>query len=260
MISSESYSLRLLVCHPTCLTLSIHAAVLTVRISGIFAGASMSGDLKAPSKSIPAGTLWAILTTFSAYSLVILSLAASISHGSLLRNPDILQDTSLYPPTILAGELAVTFFSALMGVIGAAKLMQALARDRLFPGSSVFGKGLKKSDEPFAAVLLTYLIAQLALLANLDQLASLIAIFYMVSPDLSLAGCSLCVEPLQFCNQLRPLFLSASYGMAPEVLMVRFPVEQYSMEHDPMPILHALVISSPSWGLLQDARSSITAV
>lgn len=147
---------------------------------GIFAGASMSGDLKSPSTSIPIGTLWAILTTFSAYLLVILSLAASTSHGSLLRDKDVIQDISLYAPTILAGEVAVTFFSALMGVIGASKLMQALARDKLFPGFSVFGKGLKKSDEPVAAIFLTYFIAQLALFADLDQLASLISIFYMV--------------------------------------------------------------------------------
>ncbi|KAF3770889.1 hypothetical protein M406DRAFT_34308 [Cryphonectria parasitica EP155] len=155
--------------------------ILFPATSGIFAGASMSGDLKSPSRSIPAGTLWAILTTFTAYLIVILSMAASTSHGSLLRNPHILQDTSLYAPTILAGELAVTFFSALMGILGAAKLMQALARDKLFPGSSLFGKGLKKTDEPFVAVLLTYAIAQLALLAYLDQLASLIAIFYMLT-------------------------------------------------------------------------------
>lgn len=141
----------------------------------------MSGDLKSPSKSIPVGTLWAILTTFTAYLLVILSMAASTSHGSLVRNPHIIQDTNLYAPTILAGELAVTFFSALMGIVGAAKLMQALARDKLFPGFGVFGRGSRKGDEPFAAVLLTYLMAQLALLADLDQLASLISIFYMVS-------------------------------------------------------------------------------
>lgn len=130
---------------------------------------------------VPVGTLWAILTTFTAYLLVIFAMAASTSHGSLLRNPDIIQDTSLYAPTILAGELAVTFFSALMGIVGAARLMQALARDKLFPGLFLFGRGTKRNDEPFAAVFLTYLIAQLALLADLDQLASLISIFYMVS-------------------------------------------------------------------------------
>lgn len=138
---------------------------------------------------VPVGTLWAILTTFTTYLLVILSMAASTSHGSLLRNPDIVQDTSLYAPTILAGELAVTFFSALMGVVGAARLMQALARDKLFPGLFLFGRGTKRNDEPFAAVFLTYLIAQVALLADLDQLASLISIFYMVSYAHALSLC-----------------------------------------------------------------------
>lgn len=138
---------------------------------------------------VPVGTLWAILTTFTAYLLVILSMAASTSHGSLLRNPDIVQDTSLYAPTILAGELAVTFFSALMGVVGAARLMQALARDKLFPGLFLFSRGTKRNDEPFAAVFLTYLIAQVALLADLDQLASLISIFYMVSHAYALSLC-----------------------------------------------------------------------
>lgn len=163
----------------------------------------MSGDLKSPSRSIPVGTLWAILTTFVAYLLVILSMAASTSHGSLLRNPDVISDTSLYAPTILAGEVAVTFFSALMGVVGASKLMQALARDKLFPGFSLFGRGSKRDDEPLAAVLLTYMIAQLALLADLDHLASLISIFYMVSENTPVAVVCLrtcCFSPLVQCK------------------------------------------------------------
>lgn len=145
----------------------------------------MSGDLRSPGKAIPKGTLYAILTTSIAYVLVIVFMAASTGHGSLLRNANIIQDTNLYAPTILAGELAVTFFSALMGIVGAAKLMQALARDKLFPGVSLLGRGLNKNDEPIAAVLLTYLLAQAALLADLDQLASLISIFYLVSHDSS---------------------------------------------------------------------------
>jgi hypothetical protein len=35
----------------------------------------------------------------------------------------------------------------LMGVIGSAKLLQALSRDHLIPGLSLFGQGTKKSDE-----------------------------------------------------------------------------------------------------------------
>ncbi len=157
--------------------------ILFPATSGIFAGASMSGDLKNPSKAIPVGTLWAMLSTLIAYLLVILSLAASTTHASFLENPNIIQDTNVWAPIIFAGELATTFFSALMGVIGSAKLMQALARDRLFPGLSIFGRGTKKSDEPIAAIFLTYIVAQLAMFANLNQIATFISMGYQVGSE-----------------------------------------------------------------------------
>jgi potassium/chloride transporter 9 len=67
-----------------------------------------------------------------------------------------------------------------MGIIGSAKLMQALARDKLFPGLSVFGKGTKKADEPIFAIFLTYIAAQMAMFANLNQIATLISMGYQV--------------------------------------------------------------------------------
>lgn len=150
----------------------------------------MSGDLKNPSKAIPKGTLRAMLTTFIVYFVVILSLAASTSHGSFNDNPNIISYISLSPPIILAGECAVTFFSALMGIIGSAKLFQALARDKLLPGLSVFGKGTKKADEPIIAIILTYAIAQVALLADLNQIATLISMGYQVRSHITLLSSS----------------------------------------------------------------------
>ncbi|PNP53410.1 hypothetical protein THARTR1_06104 [Trichoderma harzianum] len=155
--------------------------VLFPATSGIFAGASMSGDLRNPSKAIPNGTLWATLTTFIAYFTVILSMAAAITHESFLANDNIISLTSLYAPIILAGECAVTFFSALMGVIGSAKLFQALARDQLLPGLSLFGKGTRHGDEPIFAIFLTYSIAQVALFADLNQIATLISMGYQMT-------------------------------------------------------------------------------
>ena len=141
----------------------------------------MSGDLKNPSKAIPKGTLWAMLTTFIVYFIVLLSMAASTTHDSFLANDNIIPLTNLSAPVILAGECAVTVFAALMGIIGSAKLFQALAKDRLLPGLSVFGKGTKKNDEPVLAILLTYAIAQVALLADLNQIATFISMGYQVS-------------------------------------------------------------------------------
>jgi potassium/chloride transporter 9 len=73
-----------------------------------------------------------------------------------------------------------------MGVIGSAKLLQALSRDKLLPGLSAFGKGTRKADEPVMAIFLTYAVAQLALFANLNQIATLISMGYQVGePDVS---------------------------------------------------------------------------
>ncbi len=154
--------------------------VLFPATSGIFAGASMSGDLRNPSKAIPKGTLWAMLSTFILYLVVILSMASSISHASFTRETNIIYVTSIWSPLVLAGECATTFFSALMGIVGAAKLLQALARDKLLPGLSVFGQGTRRADDPVFAVLLTYGIAQLALFADLNQIATLISMGYQV--------------------------------------------------------------------------------
>jgi potassium/chloride transporter 9 len=155
--------------------------ILFPATSGIFAGASMSGDLKSPSKDIPLGTLWAMLSTFIAYILVIFSLATSTAHSTFLHDTNVIQDISIWAPIIFAGECATTFFSALMGLIGSAKLLQALARDKLFPGLSILGRGTKKADEPILAIFLTYAVAQIALFANLNQIATFISMGYQVS-------------------------------------------------------------------------------
>lgn len=68
-----------------------------------------------------------------------------------------------------------------MGVIGSAKLLQALARDRLFPGTVIFGQGTKKADEPTYAILFTYLIAQLSMLTDINQIASFITMTYLMT-------------------------------------------------------------------------------
>ncbi|KAK8065600.1 amino acid permease [Apiospora hydei] len=155
--------------------------ILFPATSGIFAGASMSGDLLNPSKAIPKGTLWAMFSTLILYLVVILSMAASITRESLLLQTNVISITNLWSPLILAGECAVTFFSALMGLVGSAKLLQALSRDKLLPGLSVFGLGTKRGDEPINAVLVTYAIAQLAFFADLNQIATLISMGYQMT-------------------------------------------------------------------------------
>lgn len=68
-----------------------------------------------------------------------------------------------------------------MGVIGSAKLLQALARDNLLPGFSIFGQGTKGNDEPTYAIIVTYIIAQLAMLSDINQLASFVTMTYLMT-------------------------------------------------------------------------------
>ncbi|MCJ1385248.1 hypothetical protein MMC17_008369 [Xylographa soralifera] len=155
--------------------------ILFPATGGIFAGASMSGDLKHPSKAIPKGTLGGLALTFAAYTVVIMAMAASITRDTFYHNVNIIQDVNLSGVLILLGEFATSFFSALMGVIGSAKLLQALARDNLLPGISCFGQGTKTNDEPTHAILITYAIAQISMLSSINQLASFVTMTYLMT-------------------------------------------------------------------------------
>ncbi|KAF2281043.1 uncharacterized protein EI97DRAFT_18802 [Westerdykella ornata] len=155
--------------------------ILFPATGGIFAGASMSGDLKHPSKAIPKGTLSGLALTFFSYAIVILAMAATTTRASFVNNTNVIQLTNLSGVVILLGEFATSAFSVLMGVIGSAKLLQALARDHLIPGLSIFGQGTRKSDDPTYAIFLTYLLAQLTMLSDINQIASFITMTYLMT-------------------------------------------------------------------------------
>lgn len=91
--------------------------ILFPATGGIFAGASMSGDLKSPSKSIPSGTLYGILLTFVSYALVITAMAASITRLTFYKNVNVVQDVNSSEVLVLLGEVATCSFSVLMGII-----------------------------------------------------------------------------------------------------------------------------------------------
>ncbi|KAJ0419986.1 amino acid permease-domain-containing protein [Aspergillus carlsbadensis] len=155
--------------------------ILFPATGGIFAGASMSGDLKTPSKSIPKGTLYGLALTFVLYALVIFAMAATLTRASLYNNANIVQIANLSGVVILLGEFATSFFSALMGVIGSAKLLQAIAKDSLLPGLSLFSKGTKKNDEPVRAIIVTFVAAQLTMLFDINQIASFVTMAYLMT-------------------------------------------------------------------------------
>lgn len=159
--------------------------------AGILAGASMSGDLANPSKSIPNGTLNGLLITFSSYLIVIISMGASIPRALLYRDTQILQTINISPFIILAGEMSTSIFSIIVGIVGAAKLLQAIARDEILPGLKIFGNGDKETDDPKEAIILTWIICQLFLFADLNQIATLITMAFLMTFIVTNMSCAL---------------------------------------------------------------------
>ncbi|ORZ24952.1 amino acid permease-domain-containing protein [Lobosporangium transversale] len=149
---------------------------------GILAGASMSGDLEDPSKSIPKGTLWAVASTFCVYTSIVILMGGSISRTSMHTDLSILQDVSISPLCIASGALAASIFATLSCVIGAAKILQAIARDNLLPLLSLFGQGTPKTDEPTLAVLLTYVLCQFCLfLTDMNAIATFVSLITLLT-------------------------------------------------------------------------------
>jgi len=113
---------------------------------------------------------------------------------------------------ILLGEFATCFFSALMGVIGSAKLLQALARDHLIPGLSIFGQGTEKADEPTYAIIITYIVAQLTMLSDINRIASFITMTYLMTFLVTNLACFLL--KISSAPNFRPSFHYFNWGTA----------------------------------------------
>ncbi len=151
-------------------------------VTGIMAGANMSGDLKNPAKSIPGGTLSAVAFTAIIYLSMAVVLGGSASRDALINDNLIIGKLSVASVLITAGVFAATLSSALGSMMGAPRILQAFARDDVFRFLRFYGKGSGKSDEPRRAIVLTFFISQICiLLADLDAIAPIITMFFMIT-------------------------------------------------------------------------------
>jgi potassium/chloride transporter 9 len=68
-----------------------------------------------------------------------------------------------------------------MGVIGSAKLLQAIARDSLLPGIGIFAQGTRKADDPVYAIIVTFVFAQATMLFDINRIASFVTMTYLMT-------------------------------------------------------------------------------
>lgn len=147
-------------------------------VTGITVGASMSGDLRDPSRSIPLGTLTSILVTFAIYLGAIWWLATHASPELLRTDEMVMGQIARWPTLILLGVWSATLSSALGSVLAAPRTLQALAQDRLVP--YVLGSRLGSPTEPRMAVLVSTAIAVAVVwMGDLDFVAPALTLFFL---------------------------------------------------------------------------------
>ncbi|KAM8708845.1 hypothetical protein ACLKA7_015762 [Drosophila subpalustris] len=182
-------------------------AIFFPAATGILAGANISGDLKDPQKSIPKGTILAIVITTGTYLLMVVVCGSTVARdatGNLtdmvngsyeflncsmggcdfgLQNSfQVIELVSGFGPLIYAGCFAATLSSALASLVSAPKVFQALCKDELYPKIVWFAKGYGKNNEPVRGYVLTFIIASaFILIGKLNLIAPLISNFFLAA-------------------------------------------------------------------------------
>ncbi|XP_022824649.1 bumetanide-sensitive sodium-(potassium)-chloride cotransporter isoform X2 [Spodoptera litura] len=193
-------------------------AIFFPSVTGIQAGANISGDLKDPASAIPKGTLLALLISMVSYALMVLfsgggalrdasgnltdlvfangtvvdysGLASCITNNGtnitckygLHNSYSVMQLMSAWGPFIYGGCWAATLSTALTNLLSVPRLIQALGTDRIYPGLIFFSKPYGKYGEPYRGYVLTFFVSLLFLLiADLNTIAPLISNFYLAS-------------------------------------------------------------------------------
>lgn len=156
-------------------------AVFFPAVTGVTAGANMSGELARPDRSIPLGTLSAVGIATGIYLVLAYWLSRSTSPEVLRTNLTAVIDGSLFAPLVIAGLLGATLSSAINSFVGAPRILQALAAHRVIPMHRFLAKRTR-SGEPRRAMLLTAVVVGAGLLMrDLNAIAPLLTMFFLIT-------------------------------------------------------------------------------
>ncbi|XP_043483393.1 solute carrier family 12 member 7 isoform X3 [Leptopilina heterotoma] len=180
-------------------TFTILIGIFFPSVTGIMAGSNRSGDLADAQKSIPIGTICAILTTSTVYLSCVLLFAGTVDN-LLLRDKfgqsiggRLVVANIAWPNewVILIGSFLSTLGAGLQSLTGAPRLLQAIAKDEIIPFLAPFAKSSSRG-EPTRALIVTILICQCGiLLGNVDLLAPLLSMFFLMCYGFVNLACAL---------------------------------------------------------------------
>jgi len=167
--------------------------------TGIMAGSNRSGDLADPQKSIPIGTIMAILTTSIVYLSSVLLFAASVDplllrdkFGESIGGSLVVGNIAWpHPKVVEIGSLLSTIGAGLQSLTGAPRLLQAISKDQIIPFLKPF-ETLSGKGEPVRALAITLVISEVAvLIGNVDEIAPLLSMFFLMCYGFVNLACAL---------------------------------------------------------------------
>nr|XP_042701947.1 solute carrier family 12 member 9-like [Chrysemys picta bellii] len=137
-------------------------AVMFNGCTGIMAGSNMSGELRNASSSIPRGTIIAVVYTFIIYFLLFLMTSFTCERTLLKEDYGFFRSINLWPPLVLVGVYAASLSASMSSLIGASRILHALAKDDLFGIILAPAKIVSKGGNPWVAVLYTWALVQVS--------------------------------------------------------------------------------------------------
>ena len=157
-------------------------AIFFPAVTGFTQGVSMSGDLKDPGKSLPWGTFTAVGISIVVYFIAAIVMAAALPADILMGDYGAMNRVAYFGVLIWAGVIAATLSSAMASFLGAPRILQSLAGDRIFPFLNPFAKGSGPSENPRRGVLLSAGIAYATIgLGQLNLIAAVVSMFFLIS-------------------------------------------------------------------------------
>jgi len=156
-------------------------AIFFPAVTGIEAGAAMSGDVKDPRKSLPVGILSGIGVSLVIYIAVAFWLDNHASTEELVSNYTIMMDISRWRLIILAAIFGATLSSALGSIVGGPRTLMALGQDKVLPFYKTFAQKSKKGDPRYSILFTAIIIEVSLLLGDLNTIAPLLTMFFLIT-------------------------------------------------------------------------------
>jgi len=157
-------------------------AIFFPAVTGFTQGVSMSGELKDAGKSLPLGTFMAVGISILVYFGAAFVFAGVLPNEVLMKDYGAMKQVARFSVLIDAGVVAATLSSAMASFLGAPRILQSLAKDRVFPFLLPFAKGSGPTDNPRRGVLISAAIALVTIsMGQLNLIARVVSMFFLIS-------------------------------------------------------------------------------